>query len=420
MENFFRREYGSGDHLGHTFPAKYFNSITDNHLSRRKGKIEIVKKENKLRSKKDQNLLDQFSPMEGSTKRFPVHRLENQHPTLRQAESIGEKPSSSSWTPQFTFPGKDKIIEEHRHSDVDESRFSKLLELLSRKKELSKSMSLAKMKNRERNPTESIHLNSEDSQSDRELPFLNIVDGDVDDVGGGGVDVDGELGPDGEELARQKRKGAGEEPRLEPRNREDEARFQKKAGYKAESEVRELGESKEEAKPLQQISELWNSEKGTLDERTGGMTASEEWDGGKGGWEEPKKRRSAAPPEEEEQIVRREIENQTKEAQLLGQEYYSTVFDEEEYFESKEDEMRPSNSILSVAHIRPPARKEKQVGRYFSILKYFRNIFRRASIRSGDLMAPVHLCYTSTQPLLHLSTCHQACAGEVMEVWRSR
>ena len=327
-----------------------------------------MKKENKLRSKKDQNLLDQFSPMEGSTKRFPVHRLENQHPTLRQAESIGEKPSSSSWTPQLTFPGKvkDKMIEEHNHSDVDESRFSKLLELLSRKKELSKSMSLAKMKNRERNPTQSIHLNSEDSQSDRELPFLNIVDGDVDDVGGGGVDVDGELGPDGEELARQKRKGAGEEPRLELRNQEDEPRFRKKTGYKAESEIRGLGESKEEAKLLQ-ISELWNREKETLDDRTGGIIESEEWAGGNRGWEEePKKRRSAAPPEEEEQIVRREIENQTKETQLLGQEYYTTMFDEDEYFESKEDEMRRSNSILSVAHIRPPARKEKQVGQYFS------------------------------------------------------
>ena len=281
-------------------------------------------------------------------------------------------------------------------------------------------MSLAKMKNRERNPTQSIHLNSEDSQSDRELPFLNIVDGDVDVVGGGGVDVDGELEPDGEELVRQKRKGAGEEPRLEPRNREDEARFQKKAGYKAESEVRELGESKEEAKPLQQISELWNSEKGTLDERTRGIIASEEWDEGKGGLEEPKKRRSAAPPEEGEQVVRREIENQTKETRLLGHEYYTTVFDEDKNFESKEDEMSPSNSMLSVAHIRPPARKEKQVGRYFSILKYFRNIFRRASTRSGDLMVLVHLCYTSTQPLLHLSTCHQAYTGKVMEVWRSR
>ena len=190
MENFFRREYGSGDYLGHTFPAKYFNFITDNHLSRRKGKIEIVKKENKLRSKKDQYLPVQFSPMEGSTKRFPARQLEKQQPNLRQAESIGKEPSSSSWTPQLTFPGKakDKIIEEHRHSDVDESRFSKLLELLSRKKELSKSMSLAKMKNRGR--TQNIHLNSADSQTDKELPFLNSGsdsdDGDNDGGDSGG------------------------------------------------------------------------------------------------------------------------------------------------------------------------------------------------------------------------------------------
>ena len=373
MENFFRREYGSGDHLGHTFPAKYFNSITDNHLSRREGKIEIVKKEQTSRSKKEQYLLDQFSPVEGSTKRFPARQLENQHPTLRQAESIGEEPSSSSWTPQLTFPGKakDKIIEEHRHFDVDESRFSKLLELLSRKKELSKSMSLAKMKNRVKN-NQNIHLNSADSQPDKELPFLNSGsdgdDGNSDGDDDGDRNVDGELEPDGEELVRQKRKGAGEEPRLELRNQEDEPRFQKKTEHKAESEIRGLGESKEEAKPLQQISEFWNREKGTSDDRTGGILASEEWAGGKGRWEEPKKRRSAAPPEEELQVVWREIENQMKETMLLGHEYYTTVFDEDEYFESKEDEMRPSNSILSVAHIRPPARIEKQVGRYFSIL----------------------------------------------------
>ena len=152
---------------------------------------------------------------------------------------------------------------------------------------------------------------------------------------------------------------------MEPRKREDEPRFQKKTGYKVDTEERGLGESKEEAKPLQQISELWNREKGLLDERTRGIIASEEWDEGKGGWEEPKKRRSAAPPEEEEQVVWLEIENQTKETRLLGHEYYTTVFDEDEYFESKEDEMSPSNSILSVAHIRPPALREKQVGGYF-------------------------------------------------------
>ena len=194
----FRREYGSGDNLGHTFPSKYFNSLTGNHISQRRGTV----KEEEDRLKKEQQLFDQFSPVEGSTKTFPPDLLQNRQqqntPTNVYSQSASEAGSASSWTPQFTFPRKKSKIK--NETDVDpvliESRFAKLLELLNRKKELSRNMSSTNHRKNSLNATNNVKDNHQKSiqkidDPNSELPFLSGPE-----IGGG-------------ELARQKRKGVG-------------------------------------------------------------------------------------------------------------------------------------------------------------------------------------------------------------------
>ena len=267
--------------------------------------------------KKEQQLFDQFSPVEGSTKTFPPDLLQNRQqntPNNVYSQSASEVGSASSWTPQFTFPRtKSKIKNE---IDVDpvliESRFAKLLALLNRKKELSRNMSSTKHRKNSLNAANILpHTHQQSIQKvddpNSELPFLSGPE-----IGGG-------------ELARQKRKGVGEEPKLR----------------------KNTGEEPEKRKETREELEVSSGE-------------------------EAKKRRSAAPPEEEDvfnQIAYRENKNN----QIALEDNYNVNHrDIVEYgnakrnhledFKSKEDQMRGSNSILRMSHLlHPSAGNENQV-----------------------------------------------------------
>ena len=299
-----------------------------------------MKEEEETFEKKQQQLFGQFSPVEGSTKTFPPNLLENPQntPTNTYSQSTSEVGSSSSWTPQFAFPiQKSKI----KNSEVDpflkESRFAKLMELLSRKKtikeEFLRNVSLAKLKNYSLDATNVVKQKVDNPNSDKELPFLSEAE-----IGGG-------------ELARQKRKGVGEEPkqkketRVEPKQRQ-ETRDNPK-------ERKEMGEQPKQTKETRE-----------------GFITRKVPPG-----EEAKKRRSAAPPEEDgfNQIAFRE--NQNKNPGTIAHDdnskyynvnhrdmvdYVNAKRNDLEEDESNEDEMRGSNSLLRMSHLLPPAGSNKK------------------------------------------------------------
>ena len=296
-----------------------------------------MKEEEETFEKKQQQLFGQFSPVEGSTKTFPPNLLENPQntPTNTYSQSMSEAGSSSSWTPQFAFPiQKSKI----KNSEVDpflkESRFAKLMELLSRKEnikeELSRKVSLAKLRNYSLNVVKQ-KIDSE--SSDKELPFLSEAE-----IGGG-------------ELARQKRKGVGEEPKLRK-----ETRVEPKLRKSTWEEPKERKETGKEPKQIKETRE--------------GFTTRKVPPG-----EEAKKRRSAAPPEEDgfNQIAFRE--NQNKNLEIFAHDdnsqyynvnhrdivdYVNAKRNDLEEDESNEDEMRGSNSLLRMSHLLPPAGSNKK------------------------------------------------------------
>ena len=320
--------------------------------------------------------------LEGTGRTFPVNLLQDRRQTLKTYSQPDSEEGSSLWTPKLTFPGEDARIKRKTVvSSVDpvlkKSRFSKLMELLSRhntiQETLTKGFNAAKHKNYSLKSDKSDNPNSESAS---ELPFLS----DKPETSGG-------------ELARQRRKGAGEEPG-------------QKKGAQEESKQRK-GASWEEFK----------KKKGAL-ERSGESI----------GAEEPKKRRSAAPPEEE---VFNEIASyQNNNNEILVHESNPTFYNVNhrnlvEYVNAKrnqladeksENEMRGSNSLLRMSHLRPPPRDKKQVENQICMIS--ESFLRKASIRCGSHMETVHQSSTSTPLKGPNITFLWVCIGKVMGVWR--
>ena len=373
-----------------------------------------MKEEEDTLEKKEQQIFDQFSPVEGSTKTFPPQLLQKT-PTNTYSQSVSEVGSSSSWTPQFTFPAKkSKIKNEIVDSDIDpvlkESRFAKLMELLNRKKtikaELSRNVNSTKHRNHSLNAKNAVKHTLDQSiqkidNPNTELPFLS-----------GGP----ELG--GGELARQKRKGVGEEPKQRKEIREEQKQRKEKG---------------EEPKKIKETREKFKRRPATSGE-------------------EAKTRRSAAPPEEDRfnQIAKRENENliayhqehRNSNPEIFAHKdnskyYHVNHRDMVEYGESakrnhledgesKEEDMRGSNSILRMSHLLPPptAGNDKQVENSIWILSKMPiwiiwitcKVFcrRRASTGFGSRMGRVHQSSTT----IPRHTIPKDTLGKAMEAWR--